>query len=73
LLRFSHAGGFEMAKLKATIELTLEYGHSNNRPSESYQLKQLTEGLNKILEKAAEEGSEKNKLAHWYLTAIRVD
>lgn len=61
-----------MAKLYATIELSMEYGHSGNRPSESYELKRITEGLGKVLEKAADEGQYINKLANWYLTAIKI-
>jgi hypothetical protein len=51
-------------KLKATIELTQEYGHSGNRPSEDYAMKKLYDALSKAFEK---------ERIGWSLVGIKVE
>jgi hypothetical protein len=59
-----------MSKLTAKIELTYEYGHSGNRPAESFKLKELVDRLNEVLN---EEAKSQTGLSHWYLVAAKVE
>lgn len=61
-----------MSKLVAKIELTYEYGHPGNRPSESHSMKKLVARLNEVLDREAEAKSDTG-LSHWYLVAAKVE
>ena len=59
-------------KLTAQIELTYEYGHPGNRPSESDMMKKLVDRLSEILDREAE-AQKRTGLSHWYLVAAKVN
>lgn len=59
-----------MARISVTVELTREYGHPDNRPSDSESLKEIHKELDKICERQANTG--KGGLAHFYVTGISV-
>jgi len=61
-----------VAYITITVQLTQEYGHPDNRPSDSAALKAVHDELDKICERAADQGRQKNGLAHYYVTAIAV-